>query len=96
MFGIELDPAAPRLDGKRVHALKTWPEYFAEVLAGTKPFEIRRDDRGYRVDDVLILREWEPTSGEYSGRECMRRVTYITEFEQLPGNVVLGLAAFEK
>ena len=42
------------------HDLKTWPEYFADVAAGVKRVEIRLDDRGYAVGDVLHLREWTP------------------------------------
>ena len=42
------------------HELKTWPEYFAPTAAGVKTFEVRRDDRGFRVGDRLRLREFEP------------------------------------
>ncbi len=44
----------------RVHALKCWPESFAAILAGTKRYEVRKDDRGYMVGDTLRLREYEP------------------------------------
>jgi hypothetical protein len=43
-----------------IHELKTWPEPFAALAAGLKTFEFRRDDRGFAVDDVLVLREWAP------------------------------------
>src|SRR5690349_17118367 len=43
------------------HELKTWPEYFQEVKAGRKTFEIRReDDRCFNVADQLVLREFVP------------------------------------
>jgi len=69
----------------RVHELKTWPDYYRHLLDGTKTFEYRRDDRGFRIGDVLHLREWEPlawdagspTIGRYTGREMRRRVIYI-------------------
>lgn len=76
------------------HDLKTWPPYFDAVWSGAKPFEIRKNDRGYRVGDVLMLREWRPYpdgSGDYTGREARRVVTYITDFAQQPGYVVLGM-----
>lgn len=60
-----------------VHNLKSWPEYFAAVADGTKTFEVRKDDRGFRVGDHLRLREWDPATDDYTGREVERRVTYI-------------------
>lgn len=75
----------------RVHELKTWPEFFAAVVEGWKPFEIRQNDRGFRVGDLLLLREYLPDEKKFSGRECKRRVTYITEWEQKPGTVVMAL-----
>ncbi|MCL6443412.1 MAG: DUF3850 domain-containing protein, partial [Alicyclobacillus sp.] len=73
------------------HELKIWPQYFEDVLNGSKTFEIRKNDRGYQVGDTLVLQEWvekareldfrppwqERTYGEYTGRECKRTVTYI-------------------
>lgn len=42
------------------HELKCWTEPFAATPDGSKPFEIRKYDRPYRVGDVLRLREWSP------------------------------------
>lgn len=39
-----------------LHVLKIAPEYLAAQLAGVKNFEIRKDDRGYKVGDRLWLR----------------------------------------
>jgi hypothetical protein len=41
-----------------IHDLKCWPEPFAAILSGEKRHEIRRDDRGFKVGDVLRLREY--------------------------------------
>ena len=47
------------------HSLKCWPDEFAAVLDGSKTHEYRRDDRGgYEVGDILVLREWFPTTIE--------------------------------
>ena len=59
------------------HELKCWPEYFEPLVAGAKHFEYRRDDRGFAVGDRLELREWDPTTREYTGRRCLRLVTYV-------------------
>jgi uncharacterized protein DUF3850 len=42
------------------HDIKCWPEAFVALADGTKTFEWRRDDRGYRVGDLLMIREWDP------------------------------------
>lgn len=42
------------------HVLKTWPNAFDAVKSGAKRFEWRRDDRGFEVGDVLVLRKWNP------------------------------------
>lgn len=85
---------SPRLSMQ--HDLKTWPAFFAAVLAGDKRFELRRDDRDYQVGDTLLLREWDPETQEYSGREVTAPVTYIVrgpKFGLEAGNVVMSLGA---
>jgi Domain of unknown function (DUF3850) len=68
-----------------VHDLKIWPEYFDDVVDGTKAFEIRKNDRDYKVGDELLLREWVPpkpfeTKGaRYTGRQTRKRVTYVLQ-----------------
>jgi hypothetical protein len=58
------------------HELKTWPEYFQAVIDGTKTFEHRVNDRGFKNGDTLHLREYDPATKTYTGRECKRLVTY--------------------
>jgi hypothetical protein len=85
------------------HDLKTWPGPFAAILDGSKPYEIRKDDRGFRVGDTLRLREWHPHTGLgemyggglYTGREVRAKVTYKTSGGEwgLPADLcVLGIA----
>ena len=64
------------------HKLKTLTEYFEKVLKGDKTFEIRKNDRNFKVNDTLILQEYIPSSPDlksngYTGREVRVRVTYI-------------------
>lgn len=73
-----------------VHRLKTLPAFYAKIVTGEKTFEIRQHDRPYAVGDLLVLEEWSPDSG-YTWREEHRFVTYITDYAQQPGYVVMGL-----
>lgn len=61
----------------RIHELKTWPIYFNATLCGDKAFDIRKDDRGFNIDDVLFLREFDQRTGEYTGRKTFREITSI-------------------
>jgi Domain of unknown function (DUF3850) len=61
----------------RDHELKSWPIYFEEVLAGRKTFEVRKNDRGFRTGDRVHLREWDPATGAYTGRELRLRIAYL-------------------
>lgn len=61
------------------HDLKTWPEPFQAVWIGVKKYEVRKDDRGYKVGDTLLLREWSPETKEYTGRQIVAGVTCKTE-----------------
>ena len=62
-------------------AKKAWPEYFQAVLDGVKNFELRLAD--FKVDsgDVLVLKEWDPETCDYTGREVKREVTYTARFK---------------
>jgi len=72
------------------HELKIKPEYFAAIYFGEKTFEIRNNaDRNFQVGDTLLLKAWD---GEFTGDFVEKVVSYITDFEQKPGYVVLGLA----
>lgn len=79
-----------------IHDLKIWPEHFGALISGFKPFELRFDDRGYRVGDTLLLREWAPGGSGYTGRSVQRRVTCLLAAADgpwlRPGFVVMGLA----
>lgn len=73
-----------------IHDLKIYPSYFEPLINGLKPFEIRENrDRNFQIYDVLVLREHDIHG--YSGRESIQLVTYITDYEQKPGYVVMGL-----
>lgn len=97
--------------GARVHELKTWPVWFADLASRSKGFEVRRDDRGFENGDWLVLREWspgdvglsrDPAPEGYTGRRLIRRIQYVlrgwaaTEVGVQEGFCVLGLAPSEE
>ena len=68
-----------RIGMMKTHDLKTWPEFFEKVATEDKTFEMRLNDRGYAVGDVLKLREFDPSSGAYSGRWIEKEVSYVLD-----------------
>jgi len=97
-FGRTLAAHGPTARAPMEHELKTWQSYFNAVTDGTKTFEIRRDDRGFRVGDTLRLRETEYGSGAYTGREERRLITHILRHEAdlglADGFAILSLRPF--
>lgn len=67
--------------GHKVHKLKTIPPYFDHVLLGKKKFEVRKNDRGFKIGDILQLEEWTKDGG-YTGRKTRVKVTYIASGEK--------------
>ena len=73
------------------HELKIWPQHFDKVQGGVKKFEVRMDDRGYQIGDLLHLREWDPMSELYTDREIMACIGYVHRgWGLLPGFCILG------
>ena len=60
-----------------IHVLKTWPEVFGAMLREAKRFEYRKNDRDFKIDDVLELREYEPDTCTYTGEVIHRKIQYI-------------------
>lgn len=77
------------------HDLKTWPEYFKEVAAGTKLFEIRKNDRNFQVGDTLFLWEFDPNKKKITGEFLQAKITYLTNFAQKDDYVVLGIKVID-
>lgn len=75
----------------KIIGLKIYPEFFDEVFKGYKTFEVRKNDRDFKVGDVILLKEWDPKKEEYTGRKTIRQITYITDYKQQPGYVVFSI-----
>jgi len=59
---------------------KIWPEYFELVKSGKKRVELRVADFDLKEGDTLILEEWDPKVGEYTGRKIEKRVGYVLRY----------------
>ncbi len=86
-----------------IHELKTWPQYFLQVSAGTKKFELRKNDRGFKVGDEVLLKEFVPAgyyedepADRYTGNILHRKIDYIFHGEGTiglsEGYVILSLS----
>ncbi len=60
---------------------KTWPELFEAVRKGEKRFDLRLDDFEIEKGDTLILEEWDPNTGGYTGRRLETVVGHIMRFD---------------
>lgn len=66
----------------QTHELKSWPRFFSSIMEGIRTHELRRNDRGFKVGDQILLREFDAKSALYTGRTCMVEVTSITSSEE--------------
>ena len=79
----------------KVHFLKIKEEYAKEKDLGNKMFEIRKNDKDFKVGDfvryIVVNDDGIITENE---NECLENklfeITYITDYEQKRGFVVFG------
>lgn len=84
----------------KTHKIKAWPQFFKELKSGNKTFELRKNDRDYKIGDRLLIEEWDPETKEHTGEIVVRIVTYVlshSEFVNISdGFVILGIKAPDK
>ncbi len=56
---------------------RLWPDGFQRVLDGKKTYELRLGDFKIDEGDILVLREWDPETSSYTGRELERQVGHV-------------------
>ena len=68
-----------------IHKLKLNSDYYSDSASGVKTFEIRKNDRNFKIGDILELREWVWSAidgkGAYTGNVHWKIITYILEDE---------------
>ncbi|WEA53357.1 DUF3850 domain-containing protein [Weissella paramesenteroides] len=89
----------------KVHELKLDDVYFNDVRDGKKTFEIRKNDRDFEEGDLLALSRYKDGSYCYwnffskfhnsdihNADTLLMLVTYVTDYEQKDGYVVMGIS----
>ncbi|ASI90970.1 DUF3850 domain-containing protein [Vibrio mediterranei] len=70
------------LQTPKLHNVKIKPEYLNAVVDGKKNFEIRKNDRGYRVGDRVRMSDGD--------RFVIVRIKYITDYAQTDNHIVFS------
>ena len=63
--------------GHKIHDIKIAASYYDDVTSGRKRFELRKNDRGYKVGDGLRMLEFE--DGKHTGRTIDADIIYMLE-----------------
>ena len=67
-------------DGKadhKTHDIKIASSYYEDIISGKKKFELRKNDRGYKVGDSLKMLEF--ADGKHTGRTIDADIIYMLE-----------------
>lgn len=60
---------------QKVHDIKIAATYYDDVVSGKKRFELRKNDRGYKVGESLNMLEFK--DGKFTGRTINADITYM-------------------
>ena len=74
----------------KVHNLKIKPQYFKDVVSGIKTFEVRKNDRNFKVGDLMVLETYD--NEKFTGDFVNTEITYILDDPKYckKGYVILG------
>lgn len=88
----------------RTHELKLSTKYFKDVEKGIKTFELRKNDRDFKVGDTLILKEYYQgdidykdgiySPPHYTNKKIVKKIVYILQGGQYgldEDYVILGI-----
>lgn len=74
----------------KVHNLKIKPQYFKDVVSGIKTFEVRKNDRNFKVGDLMVLETYD--NEKFTGSFVNTEITYMLDDPKYckKGYVILG------
>lgn len=82
---------------KMKHVLKLQPRFAKDVESGRKTFEVRRDDRNYKVGDVLTFADLDKKPYDMGSYEVTYKLTHEDFPDGIPqGYCVLGIRKHEE
>ncbi len=89
----EHSPVSDKRPLPMIHELKSWIEYFTDVRSGAKRFEVRKADRDFQVNDMLLLREYDHEKETYTSRWSLHVITYlVTGVFAIPDVAIFGFS----
>ena len=62
---------------------KSWSEFFELILAGKKDSDYRLADFEAKEGDILVQKEWDPKTKQFTGREIRMRIKNIKKIKPL-------------
>lgn len=75
------------------HHIKCYNYFFNLIASGLKTSEVRKNDRDYKVGDIIILQDYYSSAEFISGRTIMIEATHILnggQFGILPEYCVIS------
>lgn len=71
----------------KTHKLKIKPEFMIDILSGNKTFEVRKFDRDYKIDDIIMfVIQFDNPVFYYK----QWRITYILDHDDFPEGIKKG------
>jgi ribosomal protein S17 len=61
---------------------KAWPETFQKILDGKKNFDLRLADFEAKEGDVFVLKEFNPETKQYTGREIEKKINFVLKSKE--------------
>ncbi len=80
----------------KIHELKAVNPFFNDIWNGIKNFDVRLNDRNFKIGDFLLLREYSLNGYEF--REILCKIIYFFDGHLMlkEGYVILGIKIIEK
>jgi Uncharacterized conserved protein len=82
-----------------LHSLKIRDEFYQQVRRGSKTFEVRKNDRGFKAGDLVtfnVLSKAMNATGDvntYTDGEVYQ-ITYVLTHDQFPDGIAEGYCVF--